>query len=442
MARIEPFRGLRYNQEKITDLIEVTTPPYDVISPEMQDKYYSLSPYNIIRLELGKEYPQDNESNNKYTRAAQLFEEWKKSNILIKEDKPSIYIYQQVFTLNNNITKTRTGIICGVELVDFSRGIVLPHEFTLSKPKTDRYNLMHATNANFSQIFSLYEDPSKTISDIINKNIKNVPVIDMVDEEGIRNRVWTIDKKEEIETIKETLKNKQLFIADGHHRYETALAYKNDMALANKQHTGNEPYNFVMMMLVDMNDPGLVILPTHRMVKNLDGWNFERFLQRLKENFHVEKYPIISIEDNNIFNEIEEKLYAKGKENTTMAFYGGNGGLYFVSLKSREILDNIQTDMSYAYRNLDVTILHTLILDNILGIDKEKLVNQDNVFYTRSIKEAIKEVERGNYQISFILNATKIDEMKQVALHQEKMPQKSTYFYPKLLTGLVINDLK
>ncbi len=230
MARIEPFRGLRYNQEKITDLIEVTTPPYDVISPEMQDKYYSLSPYNIIRLELGKEYPQDNESNNKYTRAAQLFEEWKKSNILIKEDKPSIYIYQQVFTLNNNITKTRTGIICGVELVDFSRGIVLPHEFTLSKPKTDRYNLMHATNANFSQIFSLYEDPSKTISDIINKNIKNVPVIDMVDEEGIRNRVWTIDKKEEIETIKETLKNKQLFVADRHHRYETASAYKNDIA--------------------------------------------------------------------------------------------------------------------------------------------------------------------------------------------------------------------
>ncbi|MGI6113613.1 MAG: DUF1015 domain-containing protein [Mahellales bacterium] len=442
MARIEPFRGLRYNQEKITDLTEVTTPPYDIISADMQDKYYSLSPYNIIRLELGKEFPKDNESNNKYTRAAEFFKEWKKSNILVKEAKPSIYIYQQVFTLNNSVTKTRIGIICGVELVNFSQGVVLPHEFTLSKPKADRYNLMHATNANFSQVFSLYEDSSKTISDIINKNIKGLPVIDMVDEEGIRNRIWTIDKKEEIESIRETLKNKQIFIADGHHRYETALAYKKDMALKNSKHTGNEPYNFIMMMLVDMNDPGLVILPTHRMVKNLHKWDLKSFLQRVNENFYVEKYPFVPMEDNGSLNEIEKMLCSGGKENTSIAFYSGNHELYFLSLKNREILDNIHTDMSYAYRSLDVTILHTLILDGILGIGKDKLANQDNVYYTRGIKEALEGVENGRYQMSFILNATKIDEVKQVALHQEKMPQKSTYFYPKLLTGLVINDLE
>jgi uncharacterized protein (DUF1015 family) len=220
------------------------------------------------------------------------------------------------------------------------------------------------------------------------------------------------------------------------------LAYKKDMALKNSKHTGNEPYNFIMMMLVDMNDPGLVILPTHRMVKNLHKWDLKSFLQRVNENFYVEKYPFVPMEDNGSLNEIEKMLCSRGKENTSIAFYSGNHELYFLSLKNREILDNIHTDMSYAYRSLDVTILHTLILDGILGIGKDKLANQDNVYYTRGIKEALEGVENGRYQMSFILNATKIDEVKQVALHQEKMPQKSTYFYPKLLTGLVINDLE
>ena len=444
MANIIPFKGLRHNINKIDDLSIITTPPYDVISSEAQENFYDKNKYNIIRLELGKDFNDDNKSNNKYTRAASYLDKWIEDEILTQEVLPAIYIYDQEFSTPEGEVKTRRGMVALIKLAEFSEGIILPHEYTLSKAKIDRFNLMQTTNSNISQIFSLYNDNNEVIP-ILNKytSIKT-PEIDYTNSEGIGEKLWVLTDEEIILQIQKAFSNKQLFIADGHHRYETALNFRNKIVSQNTKHTGNELYNYVMMTLVDMNDPGLLVFPTHRVLNNLDSFDSKNFLEWASENFHIEKVLNNPVKDKTyVSNKIKTSLEKMLSINKSFVYYDGHENAYYIlTLKDIYSLEKILPFKAPAYRNLDVAILHSLILEQYFNINAENMTQQTNLSYTRNIEEALEWVESGTYQCAFFLNPTLISQIKEVSLANEKMPQKSTYFYPKLTTGLVINKFK
>lgn len=440
MALISPFKGLRYNTEKVNDLSLVTTPPYDVISSQSQQKYYDLNDNNIIRIELGQEYAGDNEINNKYSRAGNFLNDWIKNGILVYEEKPAVYIYEQDFHVSEWEIKTRRGLICLVKLAEFSEGIVLPHEFTLSRAKVDRFNLMNATQADISQIFSLYNG-NNNVSLILEDCIENnPPEINYINDENITERVWVITDSEIISKICSSFSDKQLFIADGHHRYETALNFRNKSASENPDHTGQEPYNYVMMTLVDMDDPGLVVLPTHRVLKNLQEYDTQAFLTFAQRYFHIDKIEFNkSYHFGYIPEQIRVSLEQSGEFNKSFGYYDRSEGWYYIlTLKDMSIVEKALSDKSPAYRNLDVSILQSLILELYFNLDAKTMANQTNLSYTRDIGQAIEWVDNKTHQCAFFLNPTQVHQIKDVSLANEKMPQKSTYFYPKLTTGLVI----
>ncbi len=433
MAKIIPFRGMRYNDNK--DLSKVTTPPYDIISKEEQDAFYKLDEHSVIRLEYGKEYADDTETNNRYTRTAADLKAWIDEQILKFEEKPAIYLYEEIFTLPSGETKSFKGFITLVELAEFSKKIVLPHEETLSKAKTDRFNLMSTTHANFSQIYCLYMDPLKTITNKISEISAKPADISFTANDGIIQNLWIVTDENTIEEVSRGFADKQLFIADGHHRYETALNFRNKMREENPGYSEDDLFNYVMMMLVEMDDPGLVVLPTHRMVKNLEHFDENEVISALEGVFAAEKITVCD----DAAKEMEKALDALKDSEKVFAFYTGKDYFYLLTLTDKDAMKEQISDKSDAWLGLDVSILHTLILGNVFGIDMENMANQKNLVYTRYADEAISEVKKGEYQCSFLLNATKVHEIKDVSLANEKMPQKSTYFYPKLITGLVMN---
>lgn len=434
MAMVKPFYGTRYNQNIIQDLDDVTTPPYDIISSREQQQYYKRNPYNIIRLELGMEQSDDSDKNNKYTRAADCLKSWVQESVLQKEDRESYYIYQQKFMVND-VSYKRNGIIGVVRLQEFSEGVILPHENTLSKAKEDRYCLMEACNANFSPIFSLYRDNDGIIPEYIHTIINQQKIdIQFTSSDHCTEFMWVVKEDATKKKILDAFTDKQLFIADGHHRYETALNFMKEMKRKNPNHTGDEPYNFIMMMLVEMNDPGLVVLPTHRIIRNTNRFDFKHMQQFLNEDFQI----TVLDEEKKDAVELERILKANGKH-SFMLFNRTIKRFYLLKLRDYKTIDKVLADHSPSYRYLDVTILQTLILDRVLGINAYSLANQDYITYTRSIKEGIDLVLHGEHQIALFLNATDVEEIKNVSLSGEKMPQKSTYFYPKLHTGLVIH---
>lgn len=432
MAHIIPFRGLRYGKDE--NLTAVTTPPYDIISPKEQEAFYAQSEHSVIRLELGKEYDSDTADNNRYTRSAATLKEWIENNVLCFEEKPAIYLYEEIFSLPSGETKSFKGFITLVELEEFSKKVVLPHEETLSKAKTDRFNLMDATHANFSQIYCLYMDSQKDLTTLI-AEISAAPAdVSFTAADGIRQNLWIVTDETLISAIQKGFADKQLFIADGHHRYETALNYRNKMREELPDYKKEDLFNYVMMMLVEMDDPGLVVLPTHRMVKNLEHFDENEVLEKLSSTFSAEKIAVKS----NAADEMEAALAAHTEEKS-FAFYTGKDYFYLLTLTDNSAMKQHIADKSDAWLGLDVAVLHTLILGDVFGIDMENMANQKNLVYTRYAKEAADCTASGEYQCSFLLNATKVREIKDVSLANEKMPQKSTYFYPKLITGLVMN---
>ncbi|MGE5472999.1 MAG: DUF1015 domain-containing protein [Ignavibacteriales bacterium] len=440
MAVISPFKGIRYNSKKIENLSLVTTPPYDIISLEAQEEFYSLHENNIIRIELGKDFDGDSETDNKYTRAGNYLRKWIEEGILVQEDSPAIYIYEQDFTVSEWERKTRRGIIALVKLSDFSEGVVLPHEYTLSKAKQDRFNLMSTTDANISQIFSLYNDDGK-ISEILNSfTIQNKPDIDYVNSEDIFERLWVVKDSKITSSISELFKDKKLFIADGHHRYETALNYRNKKASENPNHNGTESYNYVMMTIVDMADPGLVIFPTHRAL-SIKNFNSEEFLSFAKENFGIQKIEYSkSFDTNSVPEQLTISLAQSGEFGKSFGYFDGLGDYYYIlTIKDVSIMDKLVPDKSPAYRDLDVAVLHSVILEQYFKIDAENMAAQSNLTYVKDAGTAIEKVKSKEYECAFFLNSTKVSQMRDVSLSNEKMPQKSTYFYPKITTGLVIN---
>ena len=423
MAEIKPFRALRFT-DNAGHISSLTCPPYDIISEEERQQLLLENPHNVIRLELPRE------GEDPYAQAGQTLNSWLEHDVLRRDTDPGLYIYEEEFTAYGQVYRVK-GFVCLVKLEEFSKGIVLPHEETLSKAKEDRFHLMNATGCNFSQIYSLYNDDNHVTRNRIDALSSGKPRYEFSDGSGVTHRLWLVNDSVAISEICADFENRKLYIADGHHRYETALNYRNSRRQKGIA-TGGEDY--VMMMLVDMENDGLVVFPTHRMVRNLSEFDGQALIKACESYFDVISKSSI--------DEIESELnalYQQGKK--AFAFYCGGESWTLLVLRDESIMAQLLPEKSEAYRSLDVSILHSLILERLLGIDKENMANQKNLVYTRSMKEAIDSVQKGESQCTFLLNPTRVTEIRNVAAAGEKMPQKSTYFYPKLITGLVMNQI-
>ena len=426
MATIRPMKALRYDCGKAGKIESLTCPPYDIISEEQRQAYLRANPNNVIRLELPK-------GERPYEEAKETLESWKREGILKRDDKDSYYIYEEEFTVKGKTYRLK-GFIGQVKLEEFSKGVVLPHEETLSKAKEDRFQLMKHTFCNFSQIYSLYMDEEHVTRPLIDRLSSGRPEVEMEDEAGIVHRLWVVSDPEAVQEISRQFESRKLYIADGHHRYETALNFRNwcrEQGLAKE----GDPVDYVMMMMVDMAHEGLVVFPTHRMIRNLENFNKEKVLSGCREYFEV-----IPRDDISKMEEELQEYYTQGKK--AFGFYCGDNNWTLLVLKDSQAAVQLLPGKSPALQGLDVTVLHCLILERILGIDAENMAKQINLAYTRDFSEAISKVCDSQAQCSFILNPTRVSEIRDVAAAGEKMPQKSTYFYPKLITGLVMNELK
>lgn len=426
MAEIKAFKGLRYDTEKAGEIAELCCPPYDIISEEQRLGYIGANENNVIRLELPK-------GDNPYNNAAEILKMWEDKGVLIREDKPAIYVYEEEFTVYVH-RKCIKGIIARVKLEEFEKGIILPHEFTLSKAKEDRLNLMKATNCNFSQIYALYMDEEHTTMKTVDSQTKDDPMLEFTDCEGVTHRLWVIDDPEVIAKICNDFTDRKLFIADGHHRYETALNYRNYCREKGISKEG-DAQDYQMIFMCDMEHPGLVVLPTHRLVRDLASFDKEEVLKKCKKYFAVTEHQ--GVED---MGDVLYKEYKKGKN--AFGFYCGDNKWNMLVLKNSEAVKKFCPKLSKALRTLDVTVLHSMILEEIFGIDKENMAQQINLTYSKHFEEAISAVDEGKAQCSFVMNPTRVDQIKEVASVGEKMPQKSTYFYPKMITGMVMNKLE
>ncbi len=421
MADIRPFKALRFT-EKAGNIRDNVSPPYDIISEEERKKLLDSSENNVIRLELPR-------GENPYVVAGETLRKWLADGILATDTEDAVYVYEEDFECEGKDYKIK-GIICRVKLEEFSKGVVLPHEETLSKAKADRFNLMSETFCNFSQVYSMYTDEERVIAGEIEKIVEKAPDISFTAKDSIVQKLWIETDKERIEKIVNGFKSKQLYIADGHHRYETALNFKNKL-INDGAYSEDDEAGYIMMFLADLADPGLVILPTHRLVKDLGSFDEKKVLDSVSALFDVKKMESVDRVKEEILN-----------GETSFGFYTGGEGYYLLTLLDKNAVSEVVTDRSQAYKSLDVTALHSLILEPVFGIDKENMAQQKNLTYTRSIDEAVASVRSGASQCAFILNSTKIEQLRDVALAGDKMPQKSTYFYPKLITGLVMNKFR
>lgn len=437
MADIIPFRGLCYNREKIKDVSSVLAPPYDVISPEDEAELREKSPYNIVRLILSR----DEDGKDRYTLASETLEHWIDAGILCKDDSPSIYLYEQGYRFHGEERKRR-GFIALMRLEEYG-GNVIPHERTLLAPKEDRLRLLSACKANLSPVFGLYSDPSQRIDAMLEEETRSVPVIDITDDDGIRNRLWRIENREKIDAITSSMKESFVFIADGHHRYETALAYRDMMRERVKDYTGDEPFNYVMTYLANMDERNLTVLPTHRLLHGIPRFKPRAFLVGAVEFFLVEEVRFNDSIEPEIRKAFFNRLEERGREAPAFGvFINGMDSYFVLTVKDMDMIDTILGEgVPEEVKRLDLTILHSFMINSILGISEEDEARQRHIDYVKDRDEAISLVRSNRYQMAFLLNPPDIRKIVAAARTGARMPQKSTYFYPKLLTGLVINRI-
>jgi uncharacterized protein (DUF1015 family) len=441
MATITPLRGIVYNQKKAGNIKDLVCPPYDIISSALQQELYRRSPFNVVRLEFGLESPGDTDADNRYTRAAGFLNEWRNSGVLRQDTSPALYIYEMEYLSGTSRRKLR-GMICLVRIEDYESGIVKPHETTLSGPKTDRLKLLRACKASFSQIFSLFPDPGLKVSTLLHKLTRR-PDMEVTSHDGVVHRTWSLDEKQDIETIVRELSDRPIFIADGHHRYDTAINYRNERRKTVVSVTGNEPYNFVAMFLAPLEDPGLTVLPAHRALFNLTGFNPKRFEADLNRYFRIERLDFDKkSEVANRKTVLETMTHRADRAHIFGMRVKGERSYYLLTLKNEEDMDSLVPDRSPAYRRLDVSILHHLIIDKLLGIKMDTHKLGLNIEYIKDAEDADQRVHDGVAELVFFMNPTKVQEVRDVASAGERMPQKATYFYPKLLTGLVIHMIE
>ena len=429
MVEIMPFKGLMYNKAKISSLDDVMSPPYDIISDEMQSRLYEKHPNNFVRLILGKIDKNDTESNNRYTRAKEFFHKWQRGSLLTASKKPGIYPYKIEYRVNDQY-KTMSGFFVLLKL-DPSYKLVKAHERTLSKPKADRLNLMRACKANLEPIQLLYIDKDDKIRKTIDEFIGE-PLVDVTGYDGFNHRLWRIEDEKIISMFQNELKGKVLFIADGHHRYQTAINFADEMKKKTGNLDKNAPFNYRMVILANMFDEGLMILPTHRLIKKSDV-KIDDLIKNLEKYFYVEEKEVLNKNIDVICKNIKNKI--KTSDEHKFALYAKDR-YYVLTLKDESIMDKFAGDRSKTWRMLDVSILHKIILEKLMGIDQDNL--EDHIKYTRVDEEAVSFVDEGEFDFSVLMNATKIEELKAIADGGEHMPQKSTYFLPKMLSGLVM----
>ncbi len=434
MADFQSFRGLRPNTDKL-NLSDVLAPPYDVIKGAMRAELMARSPYNIVRVELAAPYGEP-ASDEQYEQCAALLKQWREAEIYVRDD-PAFYVYEQEFVVPGlGERKRRRGILGALALEEFGEG-VKPHEHTLSGPKEDRLKLLRAVRANTSPIFGLFDDDDGWAAILLENVCLSAPLCQATDSENITHRLWRVTDDETVNAIEAALENEPIFIADGHHRYETALNYRNEQMLKaqaeNREWTGAEAANRVLMMCVSTGDPGLVVLPTHRVVK-AEASKIAALQAALAALFEMEA---ITGEE-----ELMRRLGEKDEIDTPRMGMHLEGQSFLLRLKAgdahRKLMDAGHGD---AYNALDVTILHTLILEGQLGIGAQELAAGGHVSYTIDARDALSKVDGGEYQAAFLLRSTPVEQVQEVASQGDKMPQKSTYFYPKLVTGLVLRPL-
>jgi uncharacterized protein (DUF1015 family) len=451
MAHIEPFRTLRYDPARVA-LPKVVTQPYDKITPEMQDGYYAASPYNLVRIILGKQQTGDHPGENTYTRAAEFFRDWRRQGIFLQDTQPSVYVYSQRFAIpGGNKEAERRGFIALGRLEDYSAGVVFRHEQTLAKPKADRLDLLRATRAHFGQIFMLYSDPAWEIEGLLSS--ENSSVAETRDEYSVLHRVRRISDPALIELVRGKMREKKLIIADGHHRYETALNYRDErrsMAASAvvagvprersshdapaRSQAENAPYELVMMTFVNMDSPGLVILTTHRVVHGLLSFSLDQFREKARPYFGIE--------------EVDPGIDA-GRATAILRQAGRVGiALLAVSADRVFLLDRpkafdsaLFAGLSLRQQSLDVVHLHKCLLEGALGLSEESIRDQKNIRYVRDADDALGQVRRGEANVAFLMNPVRIEQVRDIAFAGEVLPQKSTDFYPKLLSGLTIYAL-
>jgi uncharacterized protein (DUF1015 family) len=432
MASIAPFRGLFYNPKKVRDLAKVIAPPYDVISRDEQEKLYKRSPYNFVRLDLSQE-------PDVYAAVPQLLETWISEGIFVRDEVPAIYYMAQRFALPNGTRKERRGFFALMELEDFSTGNIRPHEKTLDAPKKDRLNLMLACNAQLSPIFALYSQPQSGVNAMLATHLEGVaPAIDINQDHAGECRLWRVTDTELIRRVQQQMAGQSLLIADGHHRYEATLSYRDHLRARHGPGSGREAYNFVLAYFANLNDENVVILPTHRLVRGYEPKPFLQLEESLQSYFYLEQYPKTP-EGKGWF--LKALKNGGKKKHIIGAVFKRDPRYLILRLKSKRIMQRLAKDLSAPLQELDVTTLHLLILEHVLGLAPEKQVSGETIRYSQDEEAVLQALEKEDFQAAFILNPPKPEDVLAIANRGEKMPQKSTYFYPKLSSGLIVNKI-
>ncbi len=419
MAEIIPFRGILYNPDKV-DASLTTAPPYDIVTPEFKEELYRKDPHNVIRIDFGKDSDSDSEHENRYTRAAGYLSDWLRDGTFIHDPEPYFYFYEISYEIRGRRLKTR-GFLGAVKLEELGSGKIHPHEMTYSKPKSDRLNILRYCDANTSPIYSLYSSRERTSSSILNYLVKTAPFIEAANGDGFRHRLWRISDSASIDKIIKEISDKDVFIADGHHRYETALAFQKEMKGKGLSKTGSEPFNYALMFLSNMEDEGLTLLPTHRIVEINSDINIK---ETLKKYFNLQKIGQAETSEEQARHQMLQAM--EGKVHSFGMFLVNTGSYYTLSFNGTDI----KIDLPECLKTLDVSVLHKFVFEDLLKIGHYE--------YEMDPEIAVNRAKKGPFEAVFFLNPTKIHDLKEVALAGHRMPPKSTYFYPKLLTGMVM----
>lgn len=427
-----PFKGYRYNSEKVPDLGKILAPPYDSISDDEQKALYELDENNVVRLAFGMTYPNDNNSNNKYTRSASTLKKWISEGILVQDEKPAIYLYEQIVPLDEVQSHSSIGFVALLKLDDFSGNSVMPCEESVIFAKNDRFNLLSATNANFGMINCIYSDETKTVSSIISEISETEPDMDFTAENGITHRLWTITYDPTIRTVREALMNKPIVIADGQNRYEACLDYAKMLRKSNPDPNGSEGYNYIMALFSNINDDGVLQIPVHRLVTN-PKFKPDYLIAGAQDHFKVEKI-IVDTDMTELVDTMRKQIATQRKENK-IAFYCGGNYFYRFTLTDPEYLATILPDKSDAYRSLDITVLNHLIFKELMNINEDNYY--ERITYTKEYEKAVKSVHDGEYNCMFMVNPTRAYQITEIAKRGEKMPERSVCIFPKPATGIL-----
>jgi uncharacterized protein (DUF1015 family) len=430
LAEIRPFKGMRYNPNVVSNLAKVICPPYDIISCQQQAELYQRSPYNFVRVEYAQEMPQDSPADNKYLRAKNTFEDWMKQRVLQSDRRPSLYVDDHYFMQKGKEYKRR-GLVVTVKLEEWARMVVRPHEGTLAGPKSDRIKLLETINANTSPILSTFEDQSREIARAMAEATKGKPTVIVPALNGERHDLWAMTDQAHLSLIIQAFKDKPLYIADGHHRYESALTYRRERLALNPGAPVDAPFNFVLMTLVAFDDPGLLILPPHRLLRGLQSGKITGLKSKLESFFDITS---VSIDSEGVWQKMDMQLSEAGR--IRLVLFGlDDRNLWVLTLRdfsgASNLMPQFHTDI---YKKLDVSLVDHIILEEMLGVkpEGEAGIARD---------EAVRKVIEKEYQLAFIIKPVRPETIRDIADAQDRMPRKSTYFFPKLPSGLLVNPL-